>query len=534
MKRFFLWVLASGLFLHSFAQSPELRPSPIARKYAAIINPDDARKHLSILASDEFEGRETGKAGATKAANYIAAEFRKLGLAAPVQNSYFQDVPLSETSFIVSSFMINGSSLSNWKDFYFAATPGGTTSVEAKDIVFVGYGISTDSYDDLADLDIAGKVVLVINSGEPNKGGISAITKTGDQSNWSRDRGMRIRLLRNKRAALILAVGPEVALMLPVNGGKGPKPRMAIKAAEVMPLQQQTPVVNISPAVADMFLKGSGKTYEALKNKIDSTSAPQSQVVKADFKTTFGTRVTDVHAVNVLGFMEGTDLKDEVLVFSAHYDHLGLNPEGADKVYNGADDDGSGTTAILEIARAFSNAKKEGKGPRRSILFLGNVGEEEGLFGSEWYTSNPVFPLENTITDLNIDMIGRVDPDHAADPNYCYLVGSGKLSTDLKKISEAVNATYTKLQLDYKYDDPKDPEQIYYRSDHYNFAKYGVPIIFYFNGIHADYHKPSDEISKINFDMLVKRAQLVFYTGWELANRDKKPAVDVIDKLFRK
>jgi len=231
--------------------------------------------------------------------------------------------------------------------------------------------------------------------------------------------------------------------------------------------------------------------------------------------------------------MEGTDLKDEVLVFSAHYDHLGLNPNGPDKVFNGADDDGSGTTAILELARAFSNAKKDGKGPRRSILFLGNVGEEEGLFGSQWYTDNPVFPLEKTITDLNIDMIGRVDPAHAADPDYCYLIGSDKLSTDLHKISEEANATYTKLKIDYKYNDPKDPEQIYYRSDHYNFAKHNIPIIFYFNGLHADYHKPSDEVSKINFDILAKRAQLVFYTGWELVNRDKRPVVDVISNMTR-
>jgi len=217
-------------------------------------------------------------------------------------------------------------------------------------------------------------------------------------------------------------------------------------------------------------------------------------------------------------------------VFSAHYDHIGLTTNGTDKVNNGADDDGSGTTGILEIARAFTAAKKAGHGPRRSILFLGNVGEEKGLLGSEYYTDHPVFPLANTITDLNIDMIGRTGYDYqgkADSSNYVYVIGSAMLSTTLRKVTEDVNNTYTKLDLDYKYDDPNDPNRFYYRSDHYNFAKHGVPIIFYFDGEHQDYHRPGDEVSKINFPMLVKRAQLVFYTGWNLANRDDRPVIDV-------
>ncbi|MBL4676558.1 MAG: M28 family peptidase, partial [Mucilaginibacter sp.] len=218
-------------------------------------------------------------------------------------------------------------------------------------------------------------------------------------------------------------------------------------------------------------------------------------------------------------------------VFSAHYDHIGLNtrPGATDKVNNGADDDGSGTTGILEIARAFTQAKKDGKGPRRSILFLGNVGEEKGLLGSEYYTDHPVFPLANTIADLNIDMIGRVGEEYIGKPdsaNYVYSIGSNMLSSDLHKIGEAANATYTKMKLDYKYDDPNDPNRFYYRSDHYNFARFNVPIIFYFNGVHADYHAPGDEVSKINFPLLAKRAQLAFFTGWELANRDARPIVD--------
>ena len=249
----------------------------------------------------------------------------------------------------------------------------------------------------------------------------------------------------------------------------------------------------------------------------------------------YGPVIKEVRSVNVLGYLEGSDLKDELVVYSAHYDHIGLTTDGgADKVNNGADDDGSGTTGVINIARAYAKAKKAGHGPRRSVLFLLVTGEEKGLLGSEYYSLNPVFPMANTITNLNIDMIGRIGDLYkgtADSANYCYLIGSDKLSTDLHKISENANAVYTKMKIDYKYNDPNDPERIYYRSDHYNFAKNGVPIVFYFNGVHEDYHKPGDEVSKINFELLTKRAQLVYYTGWDLLNRDKRPVVDVKNNM---
>ncbi len=226
---------------------------------------------------------------------------------------------------------------------------------------------------------------------------------------------------------------------------------------------------------------------------------------------------------DVIGYLEGGDLKKEVLVISAHYDHLG---EQNGQIYHGADDDGSGTSAILNLASSFCKAKKEGNGPRRSILFIANVGEEEGLLGSHFYTEHPLFPIKNTITDLNIDMVGRIDTVHARDSNYIYVIGSGKLSSDLQSISEESNNRYSHLKLDYTFDSPQDPNQFYYRSDHYNFAKLGIPIIFYFNGVHEDYHKPTDIIEKINFGIYTKRVQLIFYTAWDLANRTVPPKVD--------
>ncbi|MET0760644.1 MAG: M28 family metallopeptidase [Flavobacterium sp.] len=226
---------------------------------------------------------------------------------------------------------------------------------------------------------------------------------------------------------------------------------------------------------------------------------------------------------NIWAFIEGSEKPDEILVISAHYDHVGIT-DG--EIYNGADDDGSGTVALLEIAQAFMQAKKEGHGPKRSILFLHVTGEEHGLHGSRFYSENPLFPLKNTIANINIDMIGRRDAEHANTNNYVYVIGSDRLSTDLHTANIIANKKYVNLDLDYKFNDLKDPNRFYYRSDHYNFAKNGIPSIFFFNGVHADYHKESDTPDKIEYDALAKRAQLAFVLAWELANRENRPVVD--------
>ncbi|MFK5879394.1 MAG: M28 family metallopeptidase [Flavobacteriaceae bacterium] len=227
---------------------------------------------------------------------------------------------------------------------------------------------------------------------------------------------------------------------------------------------------------------------------------------------------------NVIAFIEGTEKPNEILVISSHYDHLGIH---GGEIFFGADDNASGTTAVLEIAQAFANAKKEGVGPKRSILFVNFTGEEKGLLGSKYFSNNPVYPLENMVADLNIDMIGRIgkerDPN---DDNYVYVIGADRLSTELHNINEKANTTYTHLELDYKYNALDDPNKFYSRSDHYNLAKHNIPIIFYFNGTHVDYHKATDTKEKINLELLTKRAQLVFYTAWEIANREERLVVD--------
>ena len=229
---------------------------------------------------------------------------------------------------------------------------------------------------------------------------------------------------------------------------------------------------------------------------------------------------------NIWAFIEGSEKPDEILVVSAHYDHIGVS---GGEVYNGADDDGSGTVALLEIAQAFQTAKNEGHGPKRSILFLHVTGEEHGLHGSRFYTENPLFPLEKTIADVNIDMIGRRDEFHNYSNNYVYLIGSNFLSTDLYDACENANKKYINIKLDYKFNKKKDPNRYYYRSDHYNFAQHKIPVVFLFNGIHGDYHQASDEVEKIEFDALTKRTQLAFAIAWELANSANRPRVDKKD-----
>lgn len=225
---------------------------------------------------------------------------------------------------------------------------------------------------------------------------------------------------------------------------------------------------------------------------------------------------------NVLAYIEGSEIPNEVVIISAHYDHLGKEEE---TIYFGADDNGSGNAAVLEIAQAFKMAKADGYGPKRSILFLHVAAEEIGLYGSRYYTENPIFSLENTIANLNIDMIGRRDKFHEKD-DYIYLIGSDRLSKELHYISERVNKAYCNLSLDYKYNEENESNRYYYRSDHYNFAKNSIPVIFYFNGEHEDYHKPTDTADKIDFQLLTKRTKLIFATAWQIANQDHRISVD--------
>ena len=240
-------------------------------------------------------------------------------------------------------------------------------------------------------------------------------------------------------------------------------------------------------------------------------------------------RGNSIDSYNVLAYIEGSDKANEVLVITSHLDHIGVEDDG--QINNGADDDGSGTVAMMEIAESFIEAKEDGNGPRRSVLFLHVSAEEKGLLGSKYYTDNPIYPLTNTVANLNIDMIGRVDSLHLEQPDYIYLIGSDIISEDLHDVSQKANQDYVGLTIDYRYNDPTAlvyefgrwrENRYYYRSDHYHFIKNNIPAIFYFNGTHKDYHAPTDTVEKINYDLLEKRTRLIFHTAWEIVNREER------------
>ena len=472
MKKMLLLLLI-GSTLHGFAQKVG-KPDP----YAKTITVADAKKHLYILAGPEMEGRETGTEGQRKAAAYIENYFKEIGLEPATAEGYQQYYKLFNDSLLSAAIEVNGKRFELDKDFSVSANNISATH-KLSEVVVLG----SKSTDSLATADLTGKMVMVV--GQANMTFFNSLSK--------------------KAPAVVLIVGTNFPSNRPTNR----RGRQGIYSFRSSVLPQQFSISeNVAKAIA-------GSAYDAVK-----ASGTGLQLVKADVMLDVKKQANSVPASNVVGIIPGTDLKDEYVVISAHYDHVGII-DG--KIHYGADDDGSGTVGIMEIAEAFMKAKKEGKGPRRSIVILAVSGEEKGLLGSEYCSNHPLFPMEKTTVNLNIDMIGRSDPDRKAgdSTNYVYVVGDDKVSSDLKPISEGQNKKYTKMELDYKYNDPNDPNRIYYRSDHYNFAKNGVPIIFYYDGmLRPDYHKPTDTPDKINYELLRKRAQLVFYTAWEMANRN--------------
>lgn len=486
-----------GLTLFASAQK---KNSPAS--FAASITADDMKRHLYIIASPEMEGRDTPSPGLEKAADYIENHFKSLGLLPGNNGSYRQRFPLYKDSLTSTSFKVNGNAFELSKDFQPNMNMNHTAELKFSEIAFVGFGIVDGGLNDYKDIDVRGKLVMIID-GTPANYKPSA-------SGFNSPSGIlgKLRAAQEKGAVAILLV-------------YGNFPRKTFNATSnfsmngyAASLYPQT--FTISEGVAESIIGSSGK---GIIEKMKSDPLP-AKIYKADIDIAFIKSTTTGSASNVLGMIEGTDKKDEYVFITSHYDHVGKRPDGT--IYYGADDDGSGTTGILELAEAFSKAKAAGKGPRRTIVFMTVSGEEKGLWGSAYYSNHPVFPLEKTTVDLNIDMIGRVGEEYLKSTdssNYVYIIGDDKLSTDLAVITDQVNKNM-KMKLDRKYNDLNDKNRFYYRSDHYNFAEKGVPIIFYFNGVHVDYHKPTDTPDKINYPLMAKRGQLVFYTAWEMANRN--------------
>ncbi len=491
-------------------------------KYANSIKAADLKKHLYTIASKDFEGRETGMQGQKKAANYLINYFKDLGLKPGNKESYSQTFPLIKYIPEGVKLEINDKRFIPGIDFSYFLTNFNDSVLTNKDILFLGYGIDDSLYNDYKNIDVKNKLLVVLD-GEPINEGKYLLTGNAEPSDWTINNRKKIYKSYEKGALGILIIKN----FLPENVKHlMDKNRMKLDVEEK--INKSIYSFFINRQLGNNLLNISNTSIEKVQEKINKTGKTESFSIKATVKIEVESAIKRLDSENVMAFIEGTDLKNEILVLTAHYDHLGIK-DG--EIFVGADDDGSGTVAIMELAEAFINAKKEGNGPRRSILFMPLSGEEKGLLGSEYYSQNPVYPFSNIIADLNIDMIGRVDDIHRNDSDFIYLIGSDKLSSELHQISENANKKYTNLKLDYTFNKPSDPNRFYYRSDHYNFAKHNVPIIFYFNGVHNDYHKSIDTPDKIEYNLMEKRAKLVFYTAWELANRKERIKLDLVNDL---
>ncbi|AIE85656.1 M28 family peptidase [Fimbriimonas ginsengisoli] len=489
------------------------------------ISPARLKAHLEFIASDEMEGRDTPSRGLDTATLYVATQLKLWG-AKPAgdHGTFFQRIPLTQhwLDTADSSIAFGGTDYTFGEGFKSASKSWSG----AGKLVYVGHGymFKSKGIDPYKGIDVKGKILVAV-SGFPADAAYSDMKgKPGVDYMWPA-------LAAQKLGALGLVTIPDGAYLsrwnaVEASAKSGLAPESESDPASVVP----SLVAGIS--LTNAIFSGEKVTAEqALMGK-----APEKSFDFASSKT-LRVHIVQKRAVqyarNVVAIVPGSDarLKNEYVAFGAHIDHLGMATDGTgDRIFNGADDDGSGTVSILEIAHAFLT----GPHPKRSCLFVWHIGEEKGLWGSAYFTEHPTVNLKKVITQLNIDMIGRSRP--AGDkkpanavltgPNEIYAVGSTKMSTDLQRVSESVNRQFLRLKFNYKYDDPKDTEQIFYRSDHYNYAHKGIPIIFYFDGVHEDYHQPSDEVTKIDFVKMSRVVRTVYATGWTLANAAKRPVVD--------
>ncbi len=483
----------------SFAGSMAMAQEDLSAKYAELVTKKGLKEKLTIVAGPEMEGRETGYPGQKRAAAYIEEQFKSWGLQPGNGNSYQQLFPVYIDSMTNPLLRVNGRTFSWDKEYSFALNAVNNGRRVYNNMVFAGYGIvdSATRVNDYAGLDVRGKVVIVLDGGTA----AAATPRRGFNP-----LAAKLAAARNNGAAGVLLVTST----FPRTNPSPLKGRMTLAPIADPALFTAT----ISDEIASALLGRTARIPFAELKDVKKGNYTAELQIGAD-------RASEVReSSNVIGVIPGTDKAGEYVFVTAHYDHLGKR---GDVIYYGADDDGSGTVSIMQMAEAFSRAAKKGDKPRRSIIFMAVSGEEKGLLGSEYYSEHPTVDMAKASADLNIDMVGRVDTERkTADTlNYIYVIGHDKLSSDLPIINEGVNNKYTRLVLDYKFDDPNDQNRIYFRSDHYNFARKGVPILFFYDGmLQSDYHKPTDTIEKINFDLMEKRARMIFHTAWEIVNRD--------------
>jgi len=534
-------------------------PDLVAR-YLQTITADDLASHLYFFASDFFEGRETTARGQKMAAEYLAAQYRRMGVAPRgtwktdnprSPKAYLQPFPLYESKFDKAELFIGSSDQpahvfgGDETDGSFMTMFGGAGE-SAGTIVFAGYGIGDDDlgYNDFtamgsAGIDYTGKWVMML-ADEPMADAETSLlpTEDGALSTWTTGRFNKLRAFfgnQESAPAGILIVGDlsprggsvAEAAMMQSSGSDDDIGNLSLDPPSGNARSRFPTILNISSELASTLL---ARDVATVKADIDADLTPIVFESDVTLRAKVSNEIKEVSSENVVAFIEGSDpvLKDEYVVISSHYDHVGMQPSDEDGIFNGADDDGSGTVTVLEIAEAFARAKADGYGPRRSIVFLNVSGEEKGLLGSAYYTDRePVVPLEKTVTNLNIDMIGRIDPTHPDEnTDYVYIIGSNLVSQELHDINLRANETFgSKVQLHERFNSKDDPNQFYRRSDHWNFGKNNIPFIFFFTGTHDDYHGVDDEPEKIEYERMAKIAHVIFATAWQVANQDTPPAV---------
>lgn len=515
-------------------------------EYQDQIGPEYMRPRLSAFAHDSMEGRETGTNGLEKAAEYLARQYREMGLR-PVgdDGSYFQHFTLTSTRPDSMIYTVSDTSGSRILDRSvssadsrgrFVRVFGEGASLEGE-IVFAGFGVndSVRGVSHLEGVDLRDKWVLAYQN-------IPGIVEGDTIIAPSINSRSRFASVVDERGALGLLLIPDMkpgefeerATQEQESYGEPGGMRLAYRDQEEGGAGGAGYNL-VHPELAARILGlqgGSEALAEHRKNLVGSLTGFQPSATGYELAQRYyaGEVITDTK--NVAAFLEGGDpeVSDEVVVLTSHYDHVGIGrPDSTgDRIYNGADDDGSGTIGLLNAARAFADAAADSIRPRRSILFLNVSAEEKGLLGSRYYSDHPLFPIEKTVANLNVDMIGRVDSRHLENNivDYTYIIGGRIISSDLERLLSEANERSGQVQLEDRYNDLEDPNQFYRRSDHWNFGRLGVPFAFFFTGVHEDYHRPSDEVEKIRFGKLSRIVRTIYATAVLTANTDDPPRVD--------
>ncbi len=533
--RRFTALLILAVFLLGTPSAFAQKAKPAAPSFGNVegVTAKQLKNYLTFIASDELEGRDTPSRGLDIAAMYLAQHLASWGIKPAGDNgSYFQKVPLTLEKVVArdTRMELGGQGYEYGKDFLTLITPA---SINNAQVVFAGYGwvIKSKNINAYEGIDVKDKIVVVVNS--LPKGVTFNDLKGPPGGDW-----MSPAFYAQTNGAKAVINVPTFGNLINWDASRWNQSDKGSVSFGNQPTLINIPTVTVSPRMLSTLFFGEKATATAIFNKTQTLDDHTAFDLKPEKRISINVAVKKeaIHTQNVIGILEGSDpvLKNEYVAIGAHYDHIGMNPfaPGPDKISNGADDDGSGTVSVLNIAEAFAKGAVK---PKRSILFIWHAGEEKGLWGSEHFSNHPTVPITSIITQLNVDMIGRFknpgDENHPQNknlpkPNEVFTIGASMMSTELGQLSDSVNKSFLNLNFNTQYDGPDHPEQFFYRSDHFNYARKGIPIIFYMDGSHADYHQVTDSIEKINFEQMEKVARTIMATGWTLANVAKRPTVD--------